>query len=248
MPVQDLSDRVALVTGASGGIGAALAQRLADAGAAVAVHYRSNGDVAKALVDRIADAGGRAAAFGADLSDAAATEQLAADVAAQLGAVDILAANAGLGRTGRFEDVDATMFDEMLAINLRAPFLLTRAVLPAMRERGWGRIVFTSSVAARNGGLIGGGDYAAAKAGLHGLAHHIAPRVAPDGVTLNVIAPALIEETTMLPGDPGGLAERIPVGRLGKPGEVADLVMALVRNGYITNQVIGIDGGVFPSS
>jgi 3-oxoacyl-[acyl-carrier protein] reductase len=114
-----------------------------------------------------------------------------------------------------------------------------------MRERGFGRILFTSSVAGLTGGVIGP-HYAASKAGLHGLTHHLATRVAADGVTVNAIAPALIADTAMLPGDPAELAERIPVRRLGTPQEVADLMLAILGNGYLTNQVISIDGGIHP--
>jgi 3-oxoacyl-[acyl-carrier protein] reductase len=114
-----------------------------------------------------------------------------------------------------------------------------------MRERGWGRILFTSSVAALTGGVIGP-HYAASKAGLHGLTHHLASQLAADGVTVNAIAPALIEDTAMLPGDPGELAAKVPVGRLGTPAEVGDLALAMLRNGYMTNQVVGIDGGMHP--
>jgi 3-oxoacyl-[acyl-carrier protein] reductase len=242
---QDLTGRVALVTGASGGIGAALSVRLAAAGAAVAVHCASNREAADRVVAEIQGAGGRAHAFTADLRDAAAPEDLADAVVAELGPIDVLAANAGLGRVATYDEVDGAAFDETLAVNLRAPYLLARRVLPGMRERGYGRIVFTSSVAALTGGIVGP-HYAASKAGLHGLTHHLASRVAADGVTVNAVAPALIAETTMLPGDPGNLAARIPVGRLGTPGEVADLMIAIVANGYITNQVIGIDGGIHP--
>jgi 3-oxoacyl-[acyl-carrier protein] reductase len=133
----------------------------------------------------------------------------------------------------------------MYAVNLRAPFLLARRVLPAMVERGFGRVLFTSSVAALTGGVVGP-HYAATKAGLHGLTHHLAARVASQGVTVNAIAPALIEGTRMLPGDPGELATRIPVGRLGTPAEVADLALAMLRNGYLTSKVIAIDGGIHP--
>ncbi len=114
-----------------------------------------------------------------------------------------------------------------------------------MRTHGYGRILFTSSVAALTGGIVGP-HYASSKAGLHGLTHYLASRVARDGVTVNAIAPALIEETGMLPGDPGELADRVPVGRLGKPSEVADLAMAIMRNGYVTSQVISVDGGMHP--
>jgi len=238
-------DRVALVTGASGGIGAAISTRLAATGAAVAVHYATNLMSAQSVVDAIGSSGGQAAAFASDLHDPDAPEALINAVHETLGPVDLLIANAGLGRKGTLDDVGAAEFDEMLAVNLRAPYLLARAVLPGMQARRFGRIVFISSVAALTGGILGP-HYASSKAGLHGLTHYLASRVAPDGVTVNAIAPALIEDTDMLPGDPGDLAGRIPVGRLGTPGEVADLTVAVLRNGYVTNQVISIDGGIYP--
>lgn len=242
----DFAGRVALVTGGSGGIGAQLSARLAGAGAAVAVHYASNPDAADKVAAAIVGGGGRAATFGADLSQPDAPERLVEVVERDLGPVDVLAANAGLSRPGSYEEVDATAFDETLAVNLRAPYLLARRVLPGMRERRFGRVLFTSSVAALTGGIVGP-HYASSKAGLHGLTHFLASRVAPDGVTVNAIAPALIEETGMLPGDPGELAERVPVGRLGTPREVADLALAVMRNGYVTNQVVSVDGGIHPS-
>jgi 3-oxoacyl-[acyl-carrier protein] reductase len=236
---------VALVTGGSGGIGSALSLMLAAEEATVAVHYAAGRESAERVVSDIQAGGGRAAAFAADLRDAEAPEGLVDQVEDELGPVDVLAANAGLSRQAVYDDVDAAAFDETLAVNLRAPFLLARRVLPGMRTRGFGRILFTSSVAGLTGGIVGP-HYASSKAGLHGLTHHLATRVAHNGVTVNAIAPALIEETGMLPGDPGELAERIPVGRLGKPEEVADLALAVLRNGYITNQVISIDGGMHP--
>jgi 3-oxoacyl-[acyl-carrier protein] reductase len=241
----DFMGRVALVTGGSGGIGGELSARLAAAGAAVAVHYAGNRDAAEKVAAGIVEGGGRGAAFGADLREADAPERLIAAVEGGLGPVDVLAANAGLSRPSSYEDVDAAAFDETIAVNLRAPFLLARRVLPGMRRRGFGRILFTSSVAALTGGIVGP-DYASSKAGLHGLTHFLASRVAADGVTVNAIAPALIEETGMLPGDPRELAARVPVGRLGTPGEVADLAVALIRNGYVTNQVVSVDGGIHP--
>jgi 3-oxoacyl-[acyl-carrier protein] reductase len=224
--------RVALVTGGSGGIGAALVRALAEEGATVAVHYARNRPDGEHV-------------FQADLEDPAAPGRLVDEVEAALGPVDILAANAGHSQRATYEEVDAADFDRMLAINLRAPFLLARRVLPGMRERGYGRILFTSSVAALTGGVVGP-HYAASKAGLHGLTHFLASRVAADGVTVNAIAPALIEETGMLPGDPGELAKLIPAGRLGRPEEVADLMLAILRNGYMTNQIVGLDGGMHP--
>src|ERR671934_1012 len=130
----------------------------------------------------------------------------------------------------------------MLAANLRAPFLLAQRTLPGMRARGFGRVLFVSSVAAFTGGIVGP-HYAASKAGLHGLTHFLATRVAGEGVTVNTIAPALITETGMLPGNPEELQNRVPVGRLGRPEEVADLALAILRNPYLTNQVLSLDGG-----
>jgi 3-oxoacyl-[acyl-carrier protein] reductase len=245
MAIDDLTNRVALVTGGSGGIGSQLSLRLAHAGAAVAVHYGSDHGAAEQVAQTIIGGGGRAVALQADLSDADATTGLIDAVEERLGTVDVLVGNAGLSRPGSYEEIDASAFDETLAVNLRAPYLLARRVLPGMRERKFGRILFTSSVAALTGGIVGP-HYAASKAGLHGLMHFLASRAAREGVTVNVIAPALIEETRMLPGDPGELKQRVPVGRLGKPDEVADFALAVLRNGYITNQVMGIDGGIHP--
>ena len=245
MAVDELAHRVALVTGASGGIGRQLSLRLAGDGAAVAVHYGANREAAERVVETIRAGGGQAVALAADLRDARATAGLIDAVEGRLGPVDVLVANAGLSQPGSYEEVDAAAFDETLAVNLRAPYLLARGVLPGMRARQFGRILFTSSVAALTGGIVGP-QYAASKAGLHGLTHFLAARAARDGVTVNAIAPALIEDTAMLPGDPGDLKQRVPVGRLGKPDEVADFALAVLRNGYITNQVMSVDGGIHP--
>jgi len=245
MAVDELAHRVALVTGASGGIGRQLSLRLAGDGAAVAVHYGANREAAERVVETIRAGGGQAVALAADLRDARATAGLIDAVEGRLGPVDVLVANAGLSQPGSYEEVDAAAFDETLAVNLRAPYLLARGVLSGMRARQFGRILFTSSVAALTGGIVGP-HYAASKAGLHGLTHFLAARAARDGVTVNAIAPALIEDTAMLPGDPGDLKQRVPVGRLGKPDEVADFALAVLRNGYITNQVMSVDGGIHP--
>ncbi len=233
--------RVALVTGASGGIGRRIAERLAGAGATVALHYASSFEP----VEELAAAIGRAATFEADLGDADAPDRLLDEVEATFGPVDVLVANHGRTQVARLEQVSAADFDAMLAVNLRAPFLLARRALPGMIERGFGRVLFMSSVAGLTGGIVGP-HYAASKAGLHGLTHYLANRSAGDGVTVNALAPALIEDTGMLPGDPGALATMVPVGRLGRPEEVADLALAVLRNGYMTNQVVSLDGGIYP--
>jgi 3-oxoacyl-[acyl-carrier protein] reductase len=242
----NLAGRVVLLTGASGGIGGALGRRLIEAGARVAFTYATHAEDAERLVREAGEAGLDAVALGGDLSDPGVPARLADETAEALGPVDILIANAGHSVQERYTEVDLDSWDRTLAVNLRAPFLLTRALLPGMVERGWGRVLYMSSVAAFTGGVVGP-HYAASKAGLHGLVHFLASRVAGRGVTVNAVAPALIEETRMLPAGSGdGPALPIPVGRYGRPEEVADLTMAVLRNGYLTNQVLGLDGGLHP--
>lgn len=241
----DLDDRVALVTGGSGGIGAALCRRLGLAGARVAVHFHSSQEAAEEVARSVREAGAQAQVFAADLADPAAPRRLVDEVQAALGPVDVLVANAGFSRRAAYEEVDAALFDQTLAVNLRAPFLLAQRTLPHMREQHFGRVLFTSSIAAITGGIVGP-HYAASKAGLHGLTHFLAARVAADGVTVNAIAPALVSGTAMLPGEPADLARLVPVGRLGTTEEVADLAMAMLANGYLTNKVFALDGGIAP--
>lgn len=240
-----LKGRVAVVTGGSGGIGTVLCRRLAAEGMAVAVHYRDRVEIADRLVAEVVEGGGRAVALPADLLVPRASDLLIDAVEQELGPVDVLVANHGLAHKATFDEVDAGAWDETMAINLRAPYLLARRVLPSMLDRGFGRILFVSSVAAFTGGIVGP-HYAASKAGLHGLTHHLASRVAAAGVTVNAIAPALIEATDMLPDDPGYLSGLVPVGRLGRPAEVADMALSMLRNEYLTSKVISLDGGLHP--
>lgn len=241
----NLSGRIALVTGGSGGIGRALVSALAAEGVTVAIGYGLQAVAAERLAADVDAAGGRAVAVGADLRRPDAPSELVDAVEAALGPIDILVNNAGIGRVQSLEGVRSEDFDEMLAVNLRAPFLLAQRVAPGMRERRFGRILFISSVAAFTGGIVGP-HYAASKAGLHGLTHFLAERLAPFAVTVNALAPALIVETGMLPGAPEQLRQQIPVGRLGRPEEVADLALAMLRNSYLTNQVYALDGGIHP--
>lgn len=245
--VDQLKDRVALVTGGSGGIGRGLVDRLAGTGARIAVHYGQSEDAAHEVVERVRATGAEAVAVQADLAEATAADELIDAVETLLGPVDVLVANHGRARPrGDLDEVTAQEWDTTLAVNTRAPFLLARRVLPGMRERRFGRVLFMSSVAGFIGGVIGP-DYAASKAALHGLTHYLASRVAHEGVTVNAVAPALIERTAMLPGDPAELARGVPVGRLGTPEEVADLSLTVLTNGYLTNHVFAVDGGMYPN-
>jgi 3-oxoacyl-[acyl-carrier protein] reductase len=240
-----LTGRVALVTGGSGGIGQAIALALAGAGVSVAIGYGSSDATAQQLAGQITAAGGRAAALSADLAHAAEVTRLTEDTEHAFGPVDILVSNAGTGERRQLENIGVEEFDETVAVNLRAPFLLAQRLVPSMARRGFGRVLFISSVAAFTGGIVGP-HYAASKAGLHGLTHSLAARFAVAGVTVNAIAPALITDTGMLPGDQEELRHQVPVGRLGRPAEVADLALAVLGNPYLTNQVISLDGGVYP--
>ena len=245
LPEIGLSGRVALITGGSGGIGRAMALALSAAGASVAIGYGASDAAAHQLAGQITAAGGRAAALSADLAYAAEVVRLTEEAEDAFGPVDVLVNNAGLGKRQPLESIAVEDFDETIAVNLRAPFLLTQRLLPAMARRGFGRVLFVSSVAAFTGGIVGP-HYAAAKAGLHGLTHSLAARFARSGVTVNAIAPALIAGTGMLPGEEDELRQHVPVGRLGRPAEVADLALAVLRNPYLNSQVISLDGGIYP--
>lgn len=243
----DLKDRVALLTGASGGIGKGIARALADEGVDLFLTYGHHSDDAEVAAGYARGVGRRAVVASADLADPAAPANLVAQANDELGGVDILIANAGTADVKGWQDIDLASWNATLAVNLTAPFLLAQQVLPGMIQRKFGRILFISSVAAFTGGVVGA-HYATSKAGLHGLMHHLAPRVAADGVTVNSLAPALVGATKMFPADleTGTPPIPIPVGRVGRPDEMADMAVAMLRNGYLTNKVITLDGGILP--
>ncbi len=237
----DLNGHIALVTGASRGIGAAIAIALAEAGAAVAVNYRERAGAADAVVEKIKAMGGRAIAAAADVSQAAAVAKLVDHVTSALGPVDILINNAGMAIVRGIDDLTESDFDRTIAVNLKSAFLCTQAVLPAMRAKKWGRIVNISSGAARGAGAIGV-HYNASKAGMEGLTRGYAARLVKEGITVNAVAPTLIE-TDMMRGRPD-LARNIPLGRLGQPDEVAQAVLMVLGNNYMTGQTIVLNGGL----
>ena len=237
----DLTGHIALVTGASRGIGAAIAITLAEAGAAVAVNYRERADDAETVVGKIRGMGGRAIAIAADVSQAAAVARMADQAASALGPIDILVNNAGLAIVRGIDDLTESDFDVTIAVNLKSAFLCTQAVLPGMRAKKWGRIVNISSGAARGAGAIGV-HYNASKAGMEGLTRGYAARLVKEGITVNAVAPSLID-TDMMRGR-SDLASRIPLGRLGHPDEVAKAALSVLGNDYMTGQTIVLNGGM----
>ena len=241
--MSQLNNRVALVTGASRGIGKAIALALAKGGAAVAVNYRERGEEAASVVDAIHRSGGRAVAVAADVSVAGAVLDMIRAVERQLGPIDILVNNAGMATMRSLEEITEEDFDRALAVNLKSAFLCTQAVLPGMRARRFGRIVNISSIGARVGSGSVSIAYAASKAGLEGLTRGYAVRLAPEGVTVNAIAPGLIDTEMGQPLIEAGLAARIPVGRPGTGEEIAEVVMLLVNDAFITGQTLQVNGG-----
>jgi 3-oxoacyl-[acyl-carrier protein] reductase len=241
MAGQNLGGRVALVTGGSRGIGAAIAVALADAGAAVAVNYRERVEDANKVVAAITGEGGRAIAVAADVSQGAAVKAMVAQITNDLGPIDILVNNAGIAIVRGLDELTEDDFDRTITINLKSAFLCTQAVVPSMRARQWGRIVNITSGAARGAGAIGP-HYNASKAGMEGLTRGYAARLVKDGITVNSVAPSLIE-TDMMRGRTD-LARNIPLGRMGQAAEVAQAVTMVLGNDYMTGQTIVLNGGM----
>lgn len=236
-----LAGHTALVTGGSRGIGAAVCRALAASGAAVTINCRERIEQAEQVASEIGNQGGRAIAIAADVSHRDAVASMVERITAELGPIDILVNNAGVAITRGVDDLTEDDFDRTMLVNLKSVFLCTQAVLPAMRARKWGRIVNISSGAARGAGSIGP-HYNASKAGMEGLTRGYAARLVKDGITVNAVAPSLIE-TDMMSGQQQ-LVSRIPLGRFGTAEEVAKAVMLLVDNAYMTGQTVALSGGM----
>jgi 3-oxoacyl-[acyl-carrier protein] reductase len=239
--MKDLKDRVALVTGGSRGIGAGIALALARAGANLAVNYRERADAAEAVCGEIRAIGRKAFPVQADVSVSAEVRRMIAEVETSLGGVDILVNNAAIAHPRKLEEITEAEWDEMLTVNLKSVFLVTQAVIGGMRNRKWGRIINLSSVAAQTGGAVGA-HYAASKAGIIGLTHSCASSFVREGISVNAIAPALIE-TDMVTSNPNASPALIPMGHFGSVDDVASVAVMLAMNEYMTGQTISVNGG-----
>ncbi len=239
--MNELRGRTALVTGGSRGIGGAIALSLAAAGADVVINFHTRSVEAHAVESKILGLGRRCLSIQADVSVASEVERLAAEAQKSMGTIDVLVNNAGIARQQPLEQITERDWDELIDVNLKSCFLVTQAFLPAMRARKWGRIINVSSVAAQIGGVVGP-HYAASKAGMLGLTYYYARYLAADGITVNAIAPALIE-TDMTRSNVKASTSNIPMGRFGTVEEVSDIALLLATNGYITGQTINANGG-----
>jgi 3-oxoacyl-[acyl-carrier protein] reductase len=246
MTQTSLNGKVALVTGASRGIGKGIALALAAAGCDVAVNYVSRETDAQGTVDAIRALGRRAVAVKGDVSKSADVAALIAAAESGLGPIEILVNNAGRATFQSIEQMTEASWNETLAVNLTSVFLLSQAVLPGMRARKWGRIINLTSVAAQAGSVMAV-HYSAAKAGVIAATKSYARLLAKEGITVNAIAPALIG-TEMVVSNPHVKPDIVPVGRFGSVEECADVAVLLASNGYITGQTIGVNGGMYLTS
>ena len=244
--MSNLKGKVALVTGGTGGIGAAICLKLAKSGAKVATNYR-NEEKAKAWQAEAKKAGHDIAIYQADVSDFDACQALADQIEKDLGPIDILVNNAGITKDGMFKKMSKEKWDMVMNINLDGLFNITKPLVEGMTDRGWGRIINISSINGQKGQL-GQTNYAASKAGMHGFTMALAQEVARKGVTVNTISPGYIG-TEMVMAVPEKVREQIiaqiPVGRRGKPEEIAALVTFLCSDdaSFITGANLAANGG-----
>ncbi|KAI4159717.1 MAG: hypothetical protein LQ342_006332 [Letrouitia transgressa] len=247
MLTTDLKGHLALITGATGGIGSATCRALAPLGCSIAIHYNSATGIAQSLAEELRNQGVQAEVFQADLREYAGVRELHKQVVEKMGNPDILFNNAGITMqsfTKDITDVPIEMFEETWRANCGSAFLLSQLCVPAMAAGGWGRVIFCGSVAGFTGGIVGP-HYASSKSALHGLIHWMAQVYGPQGITVNGVSPGPTD-TPIFKSDRTEVVKKIPVRMMGEPNEIAETVLWLVKTGYMTNKVIGIDGGLYP--
>jgi NAD(P)-dependent dehydrogenase (short-subunit alcohol dehydrogenase family) len=244
----DLTGRVALITGAGRGMGRASAERIAADGARVVVNDLDEARAAE-VADRLVSEGAEAMGVAADVSDAADVSRLVGTVREEFGEVDVLVNNAGVLRRTGILALEEDEWDLVLDVNLKGTYLCTRAVLPAMKEAGWGRVVNISSSAGRSVSTLGGPHYTTAKAAVLGFTRAVAKEMAPFGITLNAVCPGLVNtemvNEVITDAQTRAYADSFPIKRLAEPEEVAELVAFLAsdRAAYITGASLDINGG-----
>ncbi|HEY3366588.1 MAG TPA: SDR family NAD(P)-dependent oxidoreductase [Symbiobacteriaceae bacterium] len=246
----ELNGKVALVTGGGAGIGRAIALALAGAGADVAVLDIAR-PAAEAVAEEIRALGRRASVLVASVADPAQAQAAVDQTVAELGAIDVLVNNAGWARpTASALDIPEAQWDQLMAINLKGPFLMAKAALPHMVSRGQGgRIINIASLAGRSTSVLMGADYTASKAGLLGLTRHLAREFAAKGITVNAVCPGTTDTGFIQSSGPEVLAataKAIPMGRLGRPDEIAAAVVFLASPGasYMTGASVDVNGGL----
>ncbi|WP_447776499.1 SDR family NAD(P)-dependent oxidoreductase [Variovorax boronicumulans] len=251
--MEDLKDKTALVTGASTGIGAAVAIAFAARGMRVAVHYNSSADAANGVVDTIRAAGGTAFALQADVRDTAAIRACVQETTAQFGRIDVLVNNAGsLVKRMPIAEFDDALFDEVMHINARSVLAFCREAVPQMRKQGSGTIINVTSVAARTGGGPGAYLYAGAKGFVSTATHGLARELVGDRIRVNAVAPGVIQtpfqDRFSTPAMLETFKTGIPMGRLGMADECVGAFLYLASeqlSGYVTGQVLEVNGGQY---
>ena len=248
MEIRELEGKISLVSGASRGVGRAIALKLASLGSKVAINYLSSDEAADKVAREIKSQGGEAILVKANVADATAVKAMTRQIVSQWGKIDILVNNAGIAKDSLLPRMSDEAWDEVINTNLRGAYLCTKFALRSMMDQSWGRIINISSLAGIVGNL-GQANYSAAKGGLIAFTKSVAREMGSRNITANAIAPGFIvtDMTEKLPRETkDDILSRIPLNRFGTPDDVADLVafLASERAGYITAQVICIDGGV----
>jgi len=238
----ELTGKTALITGSSRGIGRAITKVLANSGLNVVINYNRSRESANPLLEEIEAQDGSAIVVRADVSKTEDIKRLIKESIDAYNGIDILINNAAIAIKQDMDSITEKDWDHVIDTNLKSVFLVTQMVLPQIRKKQWGRIINLSSVAAFTGGLVGP-HYTASKAGIIGLTRYYAARLAKENITVNAIAPAIIETEMVKQANLN--PDVIPVGRFGQPEEVANLALMLTRNGYITGQTFNVDGGLY---